>query len=300
MRSEVEGSAATDISLCGSRNQRERVRDTACGELRQGRLHIGGICRRGLGRERALQPGVAEGVPTRALGCRAGEVRIGEQARQQPRLHPAAGGPASIGVVGAAKVPACPGVEQAVAGTGVEADHAAIGRQQGHVGHAANVDDCARLAARAERGGVEGRHQRRALAAGRHVAAAKVGDDIDSQALGNDVGIANLQGERGISPGAMQDRLSMTADGTHRVGGHSGRRQQMLRSQRQLHPHGRVQLAELAQPRDLGTFGGAAQPPLQVGGPFTRDCRAYPHCLGSISSRAASIPSMLVPDIKPM
>ena len=66
--------------------------------------------------------------------------------------------------------------------------------QQRQVGDAAEVEhgDASRPA-RPNSGAVEGRHQRRALAAGRHVAAAEVGDHVDAGQLGQQRGVVELQ-----------------------------------------------------------------------------------------------------------
>ncbi len=68
----------------------------------------------------------------------------------------------------------------------------------------------ARGPVRGEHGGVEGRHERRALAAGREVAAAEVRHDVDLRQFGQSGGRIEL--DRVARRGAVPDRLAVSAD----------------------------------------------------------------------------------------
>ena len=92
-----------------------------------------------------------------------------------------------------AQVLLAPAVHERVARPAVEAQHRAIGPQHAEVGDAAQVERQHGLAAAAEHALVKGRHQRRALAAGGHVAAAQVGHDRDAGQLGQQCWVAQLQ-----------------------------------------------------------------------------------------------------------
>ena len=106
------------------------------------------------------------------------------------------GGKRAIPVKGCAQVFAGPQVHQAIARPGVEAADTGHRRRSSVIlRDAADVHHHARFAGRAEGRGMEGRHQRRRLTAGRHVAAPEVGDHVDAGALGDAVGIADLQRE---------------------------------------------------------------------------------------------------------
>ena len=83
-------------------------------------------------------------------------------------------------------------------------------RQIGEVGDAAEIDDDAMRVAAEERG-VERRHQRRALAARRDVAAAEIGDDGHAGPLGDARRVVELQ--RPAFVGAMAQRLAVDARG---------------------------------------------------------------------------------------
>ena len=71
---------------------------------------------------------------------------------------------------------------------------------------------------------MEGRHQRRALAAGGDVAAAEVGDGGDAGAFGDDVAVAELQRERAaVAPlRAVAHGLAVRADRAHLAGVDAG------------------------------------------------------------------------------
>ena len=67
--------------------------------------------------------------------------------------------------------------------------------QNGDVGDAADVGHYPRLPGLGKQRSMKRRHQRRTFASGGHIAAAEIGHHIDAGALGDDVGIADLQAE---------------------------------------------------------------------------------------------------------
>ena len=62
---------------------------------------------------------------------------------------------------------------------------------------------------------MESGHQRRAVAPCRHVATAEIGHGGDAAALGDDIAIAHLPGERRFAFGAMANGLPMRANRVH-------------------------------------------------------------------------------------
>ena len=100
-------------------------------------------------------------------------------------------------VVAVAMVGLDPAIEQGVGRAGVEAGDCGRGLlrvDDGEIGNAPQVEDAvAALQARKDMG-MEGRHQRGALAAGGDVGAAQVGNDIDAGGFGQTRGVKQLQG----------------------------------------------------------------------------------------------------------
>ena len=86
------------------------------------------------------------------------------------------------------------------------------------VGDAAEVEHRDGATRRCEHGAMEGRHQRRALAAGRDVAAAEVGDDVDAGQLGEQRRRVELHRVAGAVELArpMPHRLAVAADRARR------------------------------------------------------------------------------------
>jgi hypothetical protein len=107
-----------------------------------------------------------------------------------------------------------PAIQQNIAWTGVVARDAAVGVQHADVADAADVDDDPRRARRAEGGGVEGRHQRCALAAGGDVAAAEISDDVDARQFGQQRRIVRLAREAEFGP--VPHGLTVDSNGCHR------------------------------------------------------------------------------------
>src|SRR6185312_13622782 len=114
--------------------------------------------------------------------------------------------------VGLAALLQAPGIQERVGRPRVETAHLAVGVQHGDVGDAAQVQYYAALPGHSEHGGVERRHQRRALPTGSQVGAAEIGGHVDAAAFGDERGIANLHGERFIAQRLMAYGLAVRAD----------------------------------------------------------------------------------------
>ncbi len=104
-----------------------------------------------------------------------------------------------------------PGIHQEISRAAVEAAHRLARIEVGQVGDAAEVEDHTVLARVAEYGGMKGRHQGRALAAGGDVAAAEIGDDGDPAEFGQQRRIVQLYGVAGGR--LVADGLAVAADG---------------------------------------------------------------------------------------
>src|SRR5690242_16838340 len=87
------------------------------------------------------------------------------------------------------------------------------GRQNGDVADSAKVADYARFVRRAEHLGMKSGDERGALAPGRHVTAAEIGDDVDMRHLREQRRIVDLT--RVAFFGAVAHRLPVYADCTH-------------------------------------------------------------------------------------
>src|SRR5690606_17388440 len=105
-----------------------------------------------------------------------------------------------------------PGIEQGVGRAGVEAAYLAGAWQQGVVADPAEVEHGPVLGRRMQQGGMERRHQRSALPAGGHVAAAEVAYGGDAGAFGDDAAIPDLQGERRGAVRTVAQGLAVGAD----------------------------------------------------------------------------------------
>src|SRR5207249_11861162 len=141
--------------------------------------------------------------------CR--EVRIALQRLEQWLDDSSLGGPCAAAVERRAGVAPAPGIEQGVAGAGVEALHGPGRWQIGNVCDASEVEHDAMLARITEDRSMERRHQRRALAAGSDVTATKIGDNGNARQFCKTSRIGDL---RSVSKlGAMSDRLPVEADG---------------------------------------------------------------------------------------
>jgi hypothetical protein len=123
-----------------------------------------------------------------------------------------------------------PAVHQRIAGAGIEAQHRAVGTQHAEIGNAADIEHQRCFPGPAEHALVKGRHQRRTLAARRHIAAAQVGDDGDAGQLGQQGGVVELQRiARAIEHlRAVAHGLAMGAYGCDLPGPDAGCSQQLL------------------------------------------------------------------------
>ena len=112
-------------------------------------------------------------------------------------------------------------------------------------------------------------------------------------------GIADLQREGCLDPRPMQHGLAMAADGAHGGGRHRRLLQQLQGRECEFKSHGGIELAVFGQADMLGVLSGATQATLQSRRPVTRQRCPHTQPRGRTSSNAASMPSMLVPDISP-
>ena len=106
---------------------------------------------------------------------------------QQPWAGHAAGGPFAVSIVRLPGVTFAPQVKQHVGRAGIEAANRLSGHQYGNVGHAPQVQYRAWLVAAKYRS-MEGGYQGGTLAAGRDIACAKIGNDIDAGQFGQQGG----------------------------------------------------------------------------------------------------------------
>ena len=123
-----------------------------------------------------------------------------------------------------------PVVHQRIAGPAIKPQHAAVRAQHAEVGDAANVQHEYRLTRSPEDTLVKGGHQRRALAARCHVAAAQIGHHGDTGSFGQQGGAEQLQGvARAVEfLGAVAHGLPVGAEGADGAGRQAAALQQRL------------------------------------------------------------------------
>ena len=114
-------------------------------------------------------------------------------------------------------MPLDPKIEQNVARSDVETSDCAAHRQIAEVGDAADINDHAMPRFSTKCGGVKGRNQGRALAAGSDVAAAKICNYADAREFGQQRRIADLQGVACVRP--VANGLAVAAARLYRRGG---------------------------------------------------------------------------------
>jgi len=119
--------------------------------------------------------------------------------------------PVAIGIKSQTALATDPVIHQDIARPAVPAEHRPIGREDGQIGDAADIDDDAGLVGRAENGLVKSRHQRRTLTAGSHITRTEVADHGDAGQLGEQGMVADLQ--RVPEFRAVADGLAVVADG---------------------------------------------------------------------------------------
>ncbi len=172
--------------------------------------------------EQRVDEPAPEQLAAGALGRRLGQVGVAVQLRQQPGVHLAAGGALAVDVV-ALLAP------RGGAGDGVQST-CCRGRCRRRPARPARPPTrvtlamppmfwmARRRAGRAQQEVIDQWHQRRALAAGGHVAGAEVGDHRQSGALGDDRRLADLQGRAQVAlrAGAVGGGLSVRGDEVHR------------------------------------------------------------------------------------
>ena len=242
--------------------RQQRPGDGGGGQFQQGGLHIGRRQRRAA--DPCIHPVQVELFAAGTLGRWQREPGIVQQPRQQRLVDPAAGGEGAIGVERGAEVALAPAIEQRIGRTGVETAQAAVAGQQAQVGDTAQVEHRPVLAAAAEHRQVEGRHQRRTVPAGGHVAAAEVGHRGDAGQFGDAVGITDLPGEGGAGGGTMADGLPVRADRPHLRTRDAGPFQQAIGGGGEGDADLGVQLPERVQRR---RFGALSQRYQRVAGP---------------------------------
>ncbi len=261
----VHAAAAYEHALGFRLRRAQGVGDGGGAEFEQGRLHVGG---RFIAGELRCQPVEVELFAAGGFGRRQREPRIVEQSREQGFVEVPARGEIAVRVVGAPAVAFAPGVHQRVRRAGVETAHRAMRRQQREVGDAAEVEHRAVLARRRQQGRVQRRQQRRAVAAGGDVAAAEIGDGGDPGAFGDEVAVAELQGEREspVVRGAVRAVAHGLAVRTERADSRSRDvrfAQQGERRVGEAFGHARVEGAEFVQRRELAALPEFDQPRAQ-------------------------------------
>ena len=103
-----------------------------------------------------------------------------------------------------------PAVHEAVTGAGIVAAAALCG-EQADIGDAADIDDGA--AFQAEQAALEERCKRRTLTAGGDIAAAEIGDGVDTAQFGEAGGVLQLDGVGRIVIGFVTQGLTVGTDG---------------------------------------------------------------------------------------
>ncbi len=222
-------------------------------------------------RQYGVQPAQIEILAPGTFGRRAVDERMRQQGGQQLRVGRAQSGEPALGVVGLSEVPCSPSVQQHIAGTDIPA--ARVGAQQRHIRHAAQVQHRTAAAGSAEGRLVKRRCQRRALPPGRNVGATKIRHRRNAGTHRNQCAIADLQAVRCRSIRVVANRLPVTADGAHGMGGNPRRVQQTQRTVRealsqivmQLQGQAEVSFARALQRielvtqvvRERGAVGGA-------------------------------------------
>ena len=119
-----------------------------------------------------------------------------------------------------------PGIQQHVAGAGVESAHRLAGYQPRQVGDAADVQHHPRFGGAGKHRLMECGHQWCALATGGDVAAAKIGHHVDAAQLGQPRRRIELHGVAGMR--GMADGLAVAADRGNLPGGQAGLAQDRL------------------------------------------------------------------------
>ena len=126
------------------------------------------------------------------------------------------GGPTAAAVERGAEMAPGPSVQKPVCGSGVESDELALrsaGRGKDRdVRDAAQIDDYPVARGVGQRGFMKHGRQGGALSTGRNVPSPEIGDGRDSRSFRDDVGVADLRGERPAVLGLVSNRLSVAAN----------------------------------------------------------------------------------------
>ena len=142
------------------------------------------------------QPRKIEEFAARALGGRQSQVGLIEQFPEEHGIAGAGRAPDTVSVVVEAAVFRDPGVQQPVAGPGVEACDRSTPGQDRDIADAAEIDDGTVFAVTAKHQIMKHGQQRRPLTTGGDVTPAKICHHCDSGALGQCARIPDLGRER--------------------------------------------------------------------------------------------------------
>ncbi|MNV32873.1 hypothetical protein D3C71_1242230 [compost metagenome] len=232
--------------------RQQRIGHRGGGQLQQRGLHIGrGVLAIAHAR---LRPGQVELLAPGALGRRQREPGIGQPLRQQRLVVLPTGRKCPIRIEGHPAMALAPCIHQRIGRAGIEAPRHAVARDQGQVGDAPQVEDRPVFVGGAQHRQVEGRHQRRAMPARGHVAAAEIGHRGDPCRFGNPVGIAKLHRERRIAQRPVPHGLPVRADRPHLRPVHAAAFQQGIGRGAEGDPDLRIDPSQRIQRFDSAAF----------------------------------------------
>ena len=164
-----------------------------------------------------------------------------------------------------------PAIEQGIGRAGVKAQHRAVARDQRQVADAAQVEHRTVFVAGTQHRQVEGRHQRRALAAGRHIAPAEIGRRGNAGVFGDPAGVADLPGKGRVGLWPVADGLPVRANRTDLLARHAGLGNQLIGRVCKGQPDLRVQTAQAVDRHLLGALAERDQRFAQLWFPAHRD-----------------------------
>src|SRR5260221_7830219 len=139
------------------------------------------VRRRFAAAELAREPVEVEGFASGTFRRCAPEIGVGQQLRKKTRDDAAAPAPRAVGVEWLLEMTLRPGIEQKISWSTVESAHRTGGWQIGQIGDPAEVDNHAMQVVACKHRVVKRWPERRALASGRQITAAKIAYDIDSR-----------------------------------------------------------------------------------------------------------------------
>src|SRR5260221_10449803 len=142
------------------------------------------VRRRFAAAELAREPVEVEGFASGTFRRCAPEIGVGQQLRKETRDDAAAPAPRAVVVEWLLEMTLRPGIEQKISWSTVESADRTGGWQIGQVGDSAEVDNHAMHVAACKHRVVKRWHDRRALASGRQIAAAKIAYHVNTSQLG--------------------------------------------------------------------------------------------------------------------